>query len=135
MTTLISNPKAQFLLGASLEVLHFESKEWLSAIAFWKDEIKFLDTLIKQKESSKKSNADFADMLKDLDTIHLNLFEDLEDSILKHELLLSQIERAEKGVSDFDYREKHRQLKTRITVFETDFKTFKRIVFNYVKQL
>ncbi|MDB9720967.1 hypothetical protein OAA67_03725 [Winogradskyella sp.] len=135
MATLILNPKAQFLLGASLEVLHFESKEWLSAIAFWKDEIKFFDTLIKQKESSKKGNADFVSMLKNLDKIHLNLFEDLEDSILEHEHLLSKIERAEKGVSDFDYREKHQQLKNRITVFETDFKTFKSIVFNYVKQL
>jgi hypothetical protein len=37
---LISNPKAQFLLGAGLDVLHHESTEWLETIAFWEDEMK-----------------------------------------------------------------------------------------------
>ena len=35
--TLISNPKAKFLLGAGLDVLHQESREWLDTISFWKD--------------------------------------------------------------------------------------------------
>ena len=135
MKTAISNPKEQFLLGAGLNVLHFESKEWISSIAFWKDEVKFFDNLLKLKESSKLKNPDFEKMLKNLDKIHLDLFEDLEESILKHEQLLSRIERAEKGLSDYDYREKHSKLKKRINVFETNFKAFKKIVFDYIKQL
>ena len=135
MKTLISNPKEQFLLGAGLDVLHFESREWLSAIAFWKDEVKFFDNLLKRKESSKKNNPDIENMLNNLAKIHEDLFEDLEDSILEHEQLLSRIERNEKGLSDHDYREKHKQIKSRIAVFESDFKSFKKIVFDYAKQL
>ena len=47
MTTLTLNPKAQFLLGAALDVLHFESREWLNNIAFWKYEVQFFDHLLK----------------------------------------------------------------------------------------
>lgn len=135
MTTLISNPKEHYLLGAGLDVLHFESKEWLNAIAFWKDEIKFFDNLLKQKKSSKKSNPDIEKMLNNLDKIHVDLFKDLENSIREHEQLLSRIERKEEGLSDYDYREQHKRIKNRITVFEIDFKLFKNIIFDYVKQL
>lgn len=34
MKTTNQNLKTQFLLGAGLDVLHFESKEWLDVIAF-----------------------------------------------------------------------------------------------------
>jgi gas vesicle protein len=135
MKTLILNPKEQFLLGAGLDVLHFESREWLNTIAFWKDEVNFFNDLLKRKDSSKKNDPDIAKMLKDLGKIHKDLFEDLEDSIQEHEGLLSRIERKEKGLSDYDYREKHKRIKNRIAVFESDFKSFKKIVFDYVKPL
>jgi hypothetical protein len=135
MKTLILNPKEQFLLGAGLNVLHFESREWLNTIAFWKDEVNFFNDLLKRKDSSKKNDPDIAKMLKDLGKIHKDLFEDLEDSIQEHEGLLSRIERNEKGLSDYHYREKHTRIKNRITLFESDFKSFKKIVFDYVKPL
>lgn len=135
MTTAISNPKTKYLLGAGLDVLHYESKEWLNTIAFWKDEVKFFDNLLKLKESSKMKYPDFEKMLKDLKKIHVDLFKDLEDTIKEHEQLLARILRAEKGLSDSNYREKHSQIKDRIKVFESDFRTFKKIVFDYVKKL
>lgn len=135
MTIEISNPKTNYLLGAGLDVLHFESREWLNTIAFWKDEVKFFDNLLKLKDASGIKYPDFEKMLKDLKKIHLDLFEDLEDTIIEHEKLLARIQRAEKGLSDGDYREKHSQINNRITVFETDFKAFKNIVFDYVKHL
>src|SRR5690554_4073780 len=131
MNTQISNPKAKFLLGAGLDVLHFESREWLDTIDFWKDEIRFFNDLLKKKESSEKNDPKHQNMLKNLDTIYTDLFEDLEDSIVEHEQLLSRIELAEKGLSDADYREKHRQISLRMNTFAKDFKAFKRIVFDY----
>jgi hypothetical protein len=41
MSTIISNPKSILLLSAGLDVLHFESKEWLDTLNFWKDEARF----------------------------------------------------------------------------------------------
>jgi len=135
MNAVISNPKTQYLLGAGLDVLHFESKEWLDTIDFWKDEIRFFNDLLKKKEESKINNLDYENMLKNLNKIHSDLFEDVENSIIEHEKLLSRIELAEKGFSDEDYREKHRVLLLRMNTFSNDFKTFKKIVFDYAKDL
>ena len=88
----ISNPKMQFLLGAGLDVLHFESIEWLNSIAFWKHEVKFFDNLLKNKNSlENNNNPEYIKMLKDLDKIYTDLFDDLEDRIVEHEKLLSRI--------------------------------------------
>ena len=135
MDTLISNPKEQYLLGAGLDVLHFESREWLDTIDLYKDEVRFFEDLLNKKEISKKNNKDYEEMLKNLDKIHNDLFEDLEEAIIKHEQLLSRIELSEQGLSDNDYRQKHQEIGLRMSTFTKDFKTFKRIVFNYAKGL
>lgn len=135
MNTTISNPKETLLLGAGLDVLHFESREWLDTIDFWKDEVRFFEDLLKKKESKDESKQDYSQMLKNLDKIHKDLFEDLEEDIMEHERLLSRLEKGEKGLSDAVYREKHSQLTTRMNTFTTDFKTFKKIVFEYAKNL
>ena len=135
MKTAILNPRTALLLGAGLDVLHFESREWLDTIDLYKDEVKFFEDLLKKRELSKKNNLDYENMLKNLDKIHSDLFDDLEASIVQHEQLLSRIELNEKGLSDNDYREKHLQISKRMEIFTNDFKTFKRIVFAYAKSL
>lgn len=135
MKTAILNPKAQFLLGAGLDILHFESKEWLETIAFWKDEIRFFENLLNKKAAFENTKSEFTNMLKNLDKIHLDLFEDLKDSIVEHERLLSRIVKGEKGVSDAHYREKHHNLFLRINTFKSDFKAYKQIIFDYSKNL
>ena len=35
MKTIASNPKNELLLGASLNVLHHESREWQATVSFW----------------------------------------------------------------------------------------------------
>lgn len=135
MNTIISNPKEKLLLGAGLDVLHFESREWLDTVDFWKDEVRFFDILLKEKVSTDESKQQYAKMLKKLDKIHNDLFEYLEDVIIEHEKLLSRIEKGEKGLSDDDYREKHRHLMAEMNIFMSDFKTFKKIVFEYVKTI
>lgn len=55
MNTTISNPKEKLLLGAGLDVLHFESREWMDTIDFWKDEVRFFEDLLKKKESIDES--------------------------------------------------------------------------------
>lgn len=72
--------------------------------------MRFFETLLKKKEASKNNNPEYEKMLKNLDKIHTDLFEDIEDSIVQHEKLLSEIEQGEKGLSDTIYREKHRHI-------------------------
>lgn len=135
METATLNPKTQYLLGAGLDVLHFESREWFDTIDFWKDEIRFFDDLLKKKEGSDKNNPEYENMLKNLDNIQSDLFDDLKEGVVEHEQLLSKIELGEKGLSDNDYREKHHHLLSRMNRFEHDFNTFKKIVFDYAKGL
>lgn len=133
MKTEKSNPKIKLLLGAGLDVLHFESQEWLETIVFWKDETRFFEDLLKKKESKEKSQNEYTKLLKELDKIHADLFSDIEDSIIKHERLLSRIVKGEKGLTDGDYREEHARLMERMDRFKKDFRTFKKIIFDYVK--
>ncbi len=74
-------------------------------------------------------------MVRNQDKIHKDLFEDLEDSIAEYEQLLSRIEQSKKGLPDGDFIEKHSHIFSKMDTFTNDFKTFKRIVFDYVKGL
>lgn len=135
MKTKTLNLKEKLLLGAGLDVLHFESQEWLDTIDFWKDEVRFFENLLKKIESTEGSDTDFSDMLKNLDKIHTDLYDDIADDILEHEVLLSRVLKGEKGLSDADYRDKHLSLTSRMRTFTNNFITFKKIVFDYVKSL
>jgi hypothetical protein len=97
--------------------------------------VRLFDNLLKKKEASENNNSDYEKMLKNIDKIHRDLFEDLEQSIIEHEQLLSRTEQAENGLSDNDYREKHGHLFSRMNTFKNNFKTFKRIIVDYVKGL
>lgn len=132
MKTKTSNPKTELVLGAGLNVLHQESREWQDTVGFWKDETRFFADLLNKKETKETEHGK---MLKNLDTIHEKLFDYLADDIIAHEKLLARLEKGEKGISDADYREQHRKLNERMQNFTKDFKEFKKIVFEYVKKL
>lgn len=135
MNTVISNPKTTLLLGAGLNILHFESREWIDTLEFWKDEVKFFENLLNKKKYKDESKQEYARMLKNLDKIHKDLFNDFEADLMAHERILSRLEQGEKGLSDGEYREKHRHLLGRMETFKIDFQQFKKIVFDYVKTI
>ena len=135
MNTALLNPKTTLLLGAGLDVLHFESREWIETINFWKDEIKFFDNLLKKKVIRDESKKEYAEMLNNLDKIHEGLYNDFEDAIMAHEKMLSKLQQGEKGLSDGEYREKHRLLLGRMETFKNEFHQFKKIVFNFAKNI
>ncbi|OMP31498.1 hypothetical protein [Mangrovimonas sp. DI 80] len=135
METTHTNPKTELLLGAGLNVLHFESKEWLENLAFWKDETRFFEDLLSKKTPITEQQKEHADMLRELDQIHKDLFEDFQQVIMKHERKLSKIENGDQQISDSNFREEHRKIKERITTFENNFRSFKKIVFSFAKSL
>ncbi len=130
MKTITSNRKTELLLGAGLDVLHQESREWQETIAFWKDETRFFADLLEKKETEA---SDYGKMLQNLDMVHENLFDYLANDIIDHEKLLSLLVNGEKGLSDGQYREKHRNLKNGMETFISDFREFKKMVLRIVK--
>ena len=135
METKDLNPKTNLLLGAGLDVLHFESREWVAKIDFWRDEVQFFENLLKKKKSEDSIKQNYTSLLENLDKIHGDLFQDLGESIKEHEELLASLDKKSKGLSDSTYREKHRKLTARMKSFENDFKTFKKVVFDHVRNL
>lgn len=132
MNTSTSNPKTELLLGASLAVLHQESREWIDTIAFWKDEIKFFSNVLDKREVTR---SEYGKMLDYLDKVHQNLFNYLSEDIIRHEELLSRLNKGEKGISDGAYRDEHRRLGASMVLLANDFREFKKMVFGYVKKL
>ncbi len=130
--TKTENPKIELVLGAGLNVLHEESREWLSTVAFWKDETRFFANLLNKRETNE---TEYGKMLKNLDIVHENLFDYLGDDIIAHEKLLARLEKGEKGISDGNYRVQHRKLNKRMEVFSEEFKDFKKMVFGYARKL
>jgi hypothetical protein len=130
-----TNLKNAFLLGASLEILHQESKEWLDTVEFWKDETKFFEDLLHKKQPSDSDKALHAQLILSLKNVSLDLLIELEDDIKDHEKQLARLMEEGKGISDWAYRESHNQLKKRIEKVNQDFTAFKKLIFTYVKSL
>ena len=125
---------SDYLLPQSLEGLHQESSQWLDTVAFWKDETKFFAALLEKQEKEGPGTYDYSEMLRNLDRLHEMLYDYLNDEILEHERLLSQIEKGAGGMDDNTYREQHRQLSEKMEVFSKDFRKFKMMVFGYARK-
>ena len=131
METIIKNPKTEPLLGASLEMLHRESRDWKDTIAFWKDETQFFASLLAKKQAG---NSEYGNVLRNMDKVHETLFEYLSEDIAEHEKKLAELMEGEKRLSDNEFRENHWKLRNRMEVFTKDFNDFKRMVFGYAKK-
>ncbi|WP_235697988.1 hypothetical protein [Cellulophaga baltica] len=125
------NHKNVLLLGASLEVLHQESKEWLETISFWSYEAQFFKNLLKQVKTNETR---YQQMLQTLDTIYNQLFKFLKKDIVAHEKNLAQLQELSIGFSDTDYRDEHKKLSESMSLLTQDFKELKMTIFDFVKQ-
>jgi hypothetical protein len=135
MKTTNANPKPDVLLGTGLNDLHIESQEWLETIAFWKDEIRFFTRLLQEKETKERAKSELGRILKSLDKIHSEIFDYMSEDIIKHESLLARLQKGEKGLADIDYRNKHDKVKSTMAKFEGEFRDFKKLVFDYAREL
>ena len=135
MKIIHSNPKAQLLLEASIEVLHHESKEWLSNIEFWQEEMQFFDKILHLQDPLYKEDKTYRNMLEDLEEIQGDVFVQLKEDIISHEKVLAALEQNKTGHSDSEYREKHAKIKARELTMEDEIKSFKKVVFGFVMNL
>ena len=135
MNTLIADPKTTFLLGAGLDVLHQESREWLETTSFWEDEMKFIDKLLHRSEPLGDDLRLHKEMMENLHNLHDDFLNQLTEDVVEQEKFLTRLEKREKGLADWDYREMHRRLQQRMDIMRRDFRVFKKVLFGYVKKL
>ncbi|HXP48819.1 MAG TPA: hypothetical protein VN922_02635 [Bacteroidia bacterium] len=133
----LKSASANYLLDLGLETLHEQSMEWISDIAFWRDEIAFLYAL----EISKTLKEVPISAKKRLETIENDLvkvaggdLDSLYDDVTAHERFLNKLLES-KREDEESYREKHAELAEKISYFNTHFRKLKREIFDLVKQI
>ena len=134
---LLTPSKATLLLNAGLEVLHEQSREWLSEIAFWKDEAAFFYSLMVKKTLDfvpLDSEKEISHIEKELISITADDLNELQKSVERHESFLTDLlEYVNKDPKN--YREEHEKITNQITAFEQRFKTLKKEVFAFVENI
>jgi hypothetical protein len=117
-----------YQLDAPLEVLHAESREWMTELHFMKDESAFFYKLIEKRESSDKAR-NLADAHRQL----INLSNERLDKLIvdteSHERVLADV--LKKNLSDEKaYRYSHHEISRRIKELNSDMKNLKRNLFS-----
>ncbi|MEK6480619.1 hypothetical protein WJR50_23955 [Catalinimonas sp. 4WD22] len=103
---LLSTPKSEYLLRASLEVLHFESHEWQEEVAYISDESRFLHKLHRKfmekvlPEHLQKHSQELLQKLTEFSTRIANT----KTAIEEHEKYLAETLQRQTNVSDELYR-------------------------------
>ena len=134
---LLASKKTSYLLDMGIEILHEQSQEWLSEIAFWRDETNFFYSLIIGK-TLKSIPTDVKSGVKKIEnsliSITVDELDKLQEDVEKHEKFLNYI-MLTKSNEEESYRQKHRELSQTITKFEKKFKSVKKEVFDLAKQI
>lgn len=129
---LLTYPKNEYLLGASLDTLHVESQDWLKELEFWSDEMAFFYKLLHKKESSDAfPPRDLAAIEKALIRIDSEELRRVREGVLSHERLLSSVVKSTSMAEEQVYRETHRNLYSEMFNLNQLIRAFKKDVFSF----
>lgn len=132
---LLSYPKTDYLLDATLESLHAESVEWLNELAFWGDEMSFFYRLLHHKRFSKSfPTSEIAEIEKALVKLNVEELDKMKTDVASHERLLSSVYKSATLSDDRGYREAHRKLLRDMHALQEDIRKFKKSVFSFVEK-
>lgn len=129
------NIKAQYLLEASLETLHFETKEWIEEVRFWFDELSILGELV----DHKLAHNNLEDQIhKDL---QLNLNSMLDclsmgtlSSLMDHERYLSGLFELDDLSEEHKYRVAHKKFVQEMIHLKNDIRALKKRVLDFLER-
>lgn len=128
------NPKAKYLLEAGLDILHFETKEWISEVRFYFDELKIFNHLISQRiGSSTMEGQGHKTLYRNLDGMLQKLSKEMLHELKAHETYLSELLDAETKGHDLDYRSKHKMISEKMEVLKEAVRDLKKAIFEYIK--
>jgi hypothetical protein len=131
---LLTNPKAEYLLGASLDVLHAESREWLSEISFTSEEIAcYYKLLHKNKPFPGFPTSELAEMEKEMIRISSEELTKVKNRVERHERELAALMNDTSATEEYEYRHQHRVLVGDMFTLRGNIRKFKEAVFSLVK--
>lgn len=125
---------AKFLLEASLDQLHFQTKEWIDEVKFYSEELNFLNGLIVEKIDTRTTkDIDHKEIYRNIDTLLFKLSDDLLKNLYAHEKLLAKIISAKNPHDNKTYRIDHIALSKKMKALEMGIKHLKKALFTYLK--
>jgi hypothetical protein len=132
---MISGPKTEYLLDASLATLHAESREWLSELNFWNEEMScFYKLLHKNATSSGFPTSELADLEKEMIRITSEDLIRVKNEVETHERTLGAIMKNTSFGEQRQYRERHKMILDDIYALQLAIRRFKKSVFALVKK-
>jgi hypothetical protein len=132
---LLTYPKAEYLLDASLESLHAESLEWLKEIDFWRDEMAFFYKILHRKETRNSfPTQEVAAIEKDLIGINGEKLDRIRHDVQHHEQSLSVLLKGNSIQDEEKYRRTHREILLDISSLNLIIRNFKRELFSFVQK-
>lgn len=121
----------------SAEELHHDSKVWLSEIRFIKDEIRFLEHLLRANYIDCLSAGLYKkiEILVDKMAVERVAGETLEIVIKEQEAILSNLIRLDSVLSNKNYLENHRKLEFEMDYFDKKYKRIKKQIFEIIEHI
>lgn len=130
---LITSPKGEYLLGASLDVLHAESREWLSELSFFTEEIScYYKLLHKNVHLPGFPTKELAELEKQMIRINSEELAIVKGRVERHERELAALMKA--SSEEYEYRHQHRVLVTDMYALRGVVRKFKEAVFALAKE-
>ena len=117
---------------ASLEVLHQESRNWLSTVAFWKDEVRFMHNLIVKNfifffSNDQKGSLDaLVKKITEIEETKLNV---LKAEVVNHEKRLSDHLKYQVDLDLQDFRTEHTGITEHFNLFQNNYRMLKSELF------
>ncbi len=130
----LTAPKTGYILEARLDLLHSESKEWLSEVEFFKSELRFFMKLLKSKVFTLKKEHQRQHIFENMDRLSSSVVREVEKEIKAHEKQLSELMGGKRS-DDERYRQVHKSLLEKIKQLDNDIRTLKMLVFDFVEHL
>lgn len=131
---LINSSGTEYLLDSSLESLHTESREWLTEIDFWNDEMSFFYKLIHLREPHLSfPSADLAALEKELIHVTTQSLGKVKREVENQERALRAVVNNTSLVKERAYRGRHRSLVIEIHNTQDLIIKFKKQAFSFIK--
>ncbi len=130
---MLTSPKTEYLLQASLEVLHEQSLEYLNEIAFIKEEIAFFNTLLNKNAGRQFPSEQSAAFGKELVSFNSGVVSVLQNKIMEHERWLSDIIKTDTLGRQESYRNIHREVTEEMNACHKRYFQLKKSIFSFVK--
>ncbi|MEZ4991225.1 MAG: hypothetical protein R2824_12465 [Saprospiraceae bacterium] len=137
MKTQTANLVMGYWQYAALDHLHERSRNWLSEIAFWKEEILFMKHLITNHFTffiDPKRISRTTTLTNQLHVIENDL-QTLEENVREHEHHLKEVMQTNSDKLEKEYRKEHGSLENLLDNFVNDFKAGKRAVFKTAEEV